>query len=747
MADTENNPGNGGSGSRPSPSEQDTMVRKEVLTDLQWNVLIAATASAVLLFSVYCLSHGITTIFTNLYYFPIILAAYRYRYTGAGFAVLISLAYVLLVYAYFPASGDEIIGAWYRFLVFVGIAAVIAFLSDQRMRDQAQLQEKEERYRAFFSTSHDSVFISAPDGNWIDFNDAAVTLFGYESRNALFETKISELYARPVEREKYLQYIREHGYSQQYPVDFRRKDGTIISTVITSVARKDPRGNTISIQGTIWDITERKLAEERLNQQLQFIQQLIDTIPSPVFYKDVNGEYTGCNIAFENYIGLPRDRIIGRTAYQIAPRELAEKYTANDKELFDHPGTQIYESQVKYADGSIHDVIFYKATYTDMKGAVGGLVGIILDISARKRSEKALRESQSLLEEAMDQGRMAYWELDMATQTFTFNDRFYALYGTTAEKEGGYRIPAETYGRRFIHPDDIHLLNDEIAKALDSTDPRFHSETEHRIIRGDGELRYIVVRYRIIMDAAGRPVKTHGVNQDITERRRAEEALSSANQKLNTLSSITRHDILNKITGLRLILELTRETAGTPEMIQSIDKEEEIVEAITRQIEFTRYYQDIGVQAPVWHDAAAQIRAAAGQLALDRVDLVIEANGVEIYADGLIQKVFYNLMENSLRHGEHVTAMKFTFAEAEDRGILVYEDNGVGIRQDDKEKLFTRGFGKNTGLGLFLSREILSITGITITENGEPGRGARFEIRVPRDSYRFGGTTPSFLPR
>jgi signal transduction histidine kinase len=110
---------------------------------------------------------------------------------------------------------------------------------------------------------------------------------------------------------------------------------------------------------------------------------------------------------------------------------------------------------------------------------------------------------------------------------------------------------------------------------------------------------------------------------------------------------------------------------------------------------------------------------------------------LQVYADALIEKVFYNLIENSLRHGGRVTGMSFSFEEMQNDAVITYRDDGTGISLSDKEKLFRRGFGKHTGLGLFLSREILSITGITITETGEPEKGVCFEIRVPKGSYRL----------
>ena len=129
------------------------------------------------------------------------------------------------------------------------------------------------------------------------------------------------------------------------------------------------------------------------------------------------------------------------------------------------------------------------------------------------------------------------------------------------------------------------------------------------------------------------------------------------------------------------------------------------------------------------------------QLNLSGIAVENHLSGLEIFADPLIEKVFYNLVENSLRHGEHVTIIGFSFKENDNGLIISYRDNGVGINEADKEKLFRKGFGKHTGLGLFLSREILSITGITIQENGEPGKGVNFEISVPEDGYRIKDTT------
>ena len=224
--------------------------------------------------------------------------------------------------------------------------------------------------------------------------------------------------------------------------------------------------------------------------------------------------------------------------------------------------------------------------------------------------------------------------------------------------------------------------------------------------------------------------------RDISERKKAEEALKVALKKLNMLSSITRHDILNQIMGLRTFLELSKEDLKGTKYEAFIDKEDKAAEAIQRQIEFTKYYQDIGVNAPRWQDAVAVIHEAAGQLNLPATSIQVSVTGTEIFADPLIVKVFFNLMENSLRHGERVTSMSFSSRESDAGLVITYEDDGVGISAEDKAKLFQKGFGKHTGLGLFLSREILAITGMEIRETGTPGKGARFEILVPAGAWR-----------
>jgi signal transduction histidine kinase len=221
-------------------------------------------------------------------------------------------------------------------------------------------------------------------------------------------------------------------------------------------------------------------------------------------------------------------------------------------------------------------------------------------------------------------------------------------------------------------------------------------------------------------------------------RRRAEKALVEANKKLNLLGSITRHDINNQLTILMSYLDLLEKKQPDPSVKEYFLACSTAANRIATMIQFTKEYESIGVNAPVWKDCRTLVETAANlvQLGTTIVKNDIPA-GMEVFADPLVVKVFYNLIDNVVRYGRKVTTIRFFVEESADDYIIVAEDDGDGVLAEEKEKIFERGYGKNTGLGLFFSREILSITGITINENGEPGKGARFEIHVPYDAHRI----------
>ncbi len=165
---------------------------------------------------------------------------------------------------------------------------------------------------------------------------------------------------------------------------------------ITAAPLRDSHGVIVGAVETLQDITERKRAEEALKEQLILLRTLIDTIPNPVFYKDVNGGFLGCNKAYSDFIGVSPADIVGKTAYDIAPSALAEEYTAIDSYLLKHPGVQSYDAQYPHVDGSVRNILVNKATFARSDGALAGIVGVLNDLTENRKLEEQLRQAQKM---------------------------------------------------------------------------------------------------------------------------------------------------------------------------------------------------------------------------------------------------------------------------------------------------------------------------------------------------------------
>lgn len=265
----------------------------------------------------------------------------------------------------------------------------------------------------------------------------------------------------------------------------------------------------------------------------------------------------------------------------------------------------------------------------------------------------------------------------------------------------------------------------------------FPDPAEADIRLPDGSIRHCIIKTVPLHDR-GEPGFLSVVT-DITERIAVEEALARANAKLGILSSITRHDIKNQLVPLSGYLDLSSANLDNPAAVSEyLSKATKIAGTIGHQIDFTRIYEDLGTTAPAWQNVGESVSRAVHTLPMGEMRVTVDCPDLEVFADRLIEKVFFNLIDNALRYGGlKMKGIRFYSRETDNGLVLVCEDDEEGIRNEDKPRLFERGFGKNTGLGLFLSREILAITGITLRETGEYGKGARFEMIVPKGAYRF----------
>ena len=223
----------------------------------------------------------------------------------------------------------------------------------------------------------------------------------------------------------------------------------------------------------------------------------------------------------------------------------------------------------------------------------------------------------------------------------------------------------------------------------------------------------------------------------LTELRRVSEALQLSNRKLHLLNNLIRHDILNTLTGLLGLEDMALQRVPDREASGFLHEIKDCTRRVQHQITFTRDYQNIGVHAPQWQNVHEVASRAANSASPGPVHLPVMADaGIEVFADAMLEKVFYNLIDNALRYGGKLTHVTFSLQQDGAGLVITCEDDGIGIADTEKEQIFASGFGKNTGQGLFLAREILGISGISIKETGTFGEGARFEIMVPEGAWR-----------
>ncbi|MFA4860885.1 PAS domain S-box protein [Methanoregula sp.] len=351
-------------------------------------------------------------------------------------------------------------------------------------------------------------------------------------------------------------------------------------------------------------------------------------------------------------------------------------------------------------------------------------------VEQHKRAEDALRENDAVLRSMLDATPVGVGLL--VNRVFKkVNNSLCTITGYSAEELTGQNT-------KLLYLDDSEYIriSNELYRPPGDTGVGM---AESRIRRKDGTVIDVIMSLSPF-DPQNPESGVTVTLLDMTDRKRAEEALKKANQQVALLTGITRHDILNKLTVLRGYMRYMKKQPVSESLTDIIKKEEAVADLIANLIIFTRDYKDVGVQPPGWIRVDGSIRMIQKSMDLGGISVHADTGGLEIYADPLMKKVFSNLINHSLRHGGPVSEIRITARDAGNCLTILYEDNGTGIAADEKESIFEREYGKNTGLGLFLAREILAITGITITETGDVGHGVRFEISIPERAYRFAET-------
>ncbi|MFA4861680.1 PAS domain S-box protein [Methanoregula sp.] len=454
-----------------------------------------------------------------------------------------------------------------------------------------------------------------------------------------------------------------------------------------------------------------------------------DRASDAIFLLDADGTIHYVNDAGSRKTGYSRGELLAMKISALVP-EINPETWQDIINTIRKNGSMIHESHQRVRNGKILDIEIALTGVT--RDAREYVFAVVRDITGRKRAERdLLKNCESRFRDLADLLPQIVFELD-ENLMFTF-------YNWNTIEITGYAYDDLAQKRTGISDIIREADRMEVARFFARLQRDITSDhTVCCIVTHDGrEIPAVIYASPIIGEK--RVAGIHGVIVDITEQVRLEKALEVTNQKLNMMNSITRHDVLNNITGLLGLCDMLSATTADRSAQELISEIHTQVIKIKDQIIFTREYQDVGVKAPQWHGLFQSIGSAASAIGRDmtEVQLTLPGTETEIYADSLLCRVFYNLIDNSFRHGGSVRNITIETEFVPDGDLVIrYRDDGIGISAEEKQRIFEQGYGKNTGFGLYIIREILGITGLSIRETGIAGCGVLFEITVPKTAWR-----------
>jgi PAS domain S-box-containing protein len=651
-----------------------------------------------------------------------------------------------------------------------GIGHAISIVRDLReqRRSDKEAKEREARFHAIFEHSATGIALEDSDRRILECNPAFGRTF-HRKCNELRGTIAYDLMDRDgveddrIEFEKLMkgeldQYTRENLY--------RNRDGSPIWANV-HFSRLEDDGRNLAL-AMVEDVTKRRQAEKLQSSLYQISQATVSSqdlhdlygrlhailselMPAKNFFIGLVAEDDEESMAFPYFVDEmdPNPGVVRRSrttsnyvirtgkplfmdkalwAKLIAEGEIVPSGTLPihwmgaplnvGKRTIGVMVVQSYIGTVRYSELDLEILMF-----------VSDHVALAIDL---KRSEEALKESQRMLSTLMGNlPGMAYRCRDDDEWTMDFiSDGCRNITGYAPQDLIGNTLISYN---ELIHPDDRKMVAEEVRRGIEEGN-QFHSE--YRLIARDGTVRWLWEQGCPVYDDSGKMVGLEGFITDVTARKKAQENVRLANWKLTLLGDLTRHDVVNRVTMLSGYLELIDNNVKDEKVRRYLEKAILAARSIGEQMEFIREYQGLGVSEPEWFDMDRLASRAISKTDIGGIGISCELGGLSVFADPMIEKVFGNLVENSLKHGIKTSHITISYLKCDDWVEIYFRDDGNGISQDMKQQLFDRNFKHRIGHGMNFIREVLRITGLEIDEIGQPGKGAVFRIKVPAGTYR-----------
>ena len=628
-------------------------------------------------------------------------------------------------------------------------------IQNQKVAEENLLKSKKD-WEIIFRAIGNPAFILDKNNNILEANEALYALTG-KSPEEIRKLKCWQVFHNPESIHPVagcpLEKMKQSGVMETQVMELSTVNGIFL---ISCTPVNDEEGSLEKVIHIATDITKSKEMEIQITETRDYLNQIFSSVKEGIVIIDAaTHRILDLNNAAIEMIGAPREEILSNVCHKyICP---AEQGACPISDL--HQTVNNSERILLNTDGKSIPIIKYVVPF-NYKGKKC-LLETFYDDSVRKKAKMELQSTYEQLAAADDELKTQFEELrTLLYRIQQSEERFKGLSHLLpvpvfeSDLQGGLSFTNQIGMQTFGYSDDDMKAGISVFDIISFEDKEIAEDYFFRIIQGDQSqegIEYLLKRKsgdkfpamvyanKIVDVNTGICTGVRGVIIDITERKRVENALRMSKEKLTLLSDITRHDILNQLHIFGIFSDLLRNMLQQyPSYIQHLDVIQNCCENIRQHIIFTQDYQQLGNDTPVWQNIEKISRVAALDNLPESISLTIHTGNYEIFADPMLMLVFFNIFDNAKRYGGTISDISISFKEDHKKGLLIIEDNGVGIPSDGKEKIFEKGFGKNTGFGLFLVRQILSITDLTIIEDGIEGHGTRFEITVPSGMWREG---------
>lgn len=543
--------------------------------------------------------------------------------------------------------------------------------------------------------------------------------------------------------------------SKEYIDTIEFKDGRIYQLLTRPLLINN------SITGRVWsfkDITQYNHNEKNLKDKIEFQHKFINTIPNPVFIKDKNGAYIDCNTAYEKFLGINKDDILDKGVYDIFPRKLADTYFKMDNKLFLSEGTQVYDHSMPHADGTIRDVYFHKATFTDAYGSVAGIVGVFSDITENKKIQKALCESEERYRNLFENS--PYSIIVHSEGRIIFANQ-------PAAKLVGLSKSIELIGRKmmdFVHPDYHQIVRQRI--KLIQEHKKCLPPLEEKLVKIDGTLidveatpSYFLYEGKIASQVVMKDITQQ--NKEMKLRKQTETKLNEAiehNRIITEFFANISHEFktpLNIIlsTFQLLIMNLKEEqdeskSIGSYKKIKIMQQNcYRLLRLVNNLIDITKIDSGYFKLKPYNNNIInliENVTLSVAEYIQDKdISLIFDTNVEEemmsFDPDG-IERIMLNLLSNAVKFTAPGGIIKVDVKSKNKKLLIRVMDSGIGIPEEKKDiifdrfrqvdRLLTRNH-EGSGIGLSLVKSLVEMHEGRISVKSNKGIGTEFIIEFP----------------